>query len=136
MKYEKWQWVRVISLPANADAEGRVGQIVNQPAIDDNPVLRVRIPTNDRVIWEVDGTAEKFEPYDGPPVYTDLKLIDELLCDLRSKLDITPEQLINHSGVTAAALRRLHQAFTSGEMPEITLTWSRLFDRAGDQLKD
>ena len=81
--------------------------------------------------------TESFDnEHDDLPIYTDLKLIDELLCDLRHKLNISPTQMLTYSSVTKTALQRLYQAFSNGEMPEITLTWSRLFKKNSKHFKD
>jgi hypothetical protein len=58
----------------------------------------------------------------------DLKLIDELLCDYKTAKGITLADLEHYSSVTAAAMQRLRQAWKSGEMPVITLSFANHFD--------
>lgn len=58
---------------------------------------------------------------------TDLKLIDELLLDLMRAEKKQPRDMLSHSGVTRDAITRLREAWDSGEMPEITLTWATYF---------
>lgn len=56
---------------------------------------------------------------------TDLKLIDELLVDMRGTR--TWHELELSSSVTRAAFRRLREAWKAGEMPMITLSLVNYF---------
>jgi len=60
---------------------------------------------------------------------TDLKLIDELLCDLKDRIEPPRywERVETHSSATRKAMARLRQAWASGEMPVITLSLEEYF---------
>ncbi len=65
--------------------------------------------------------------------YSDLKLIDELLCDLKSAItkpgDLEPWRTVEeYSSVTRAAMRRLYDAYRAGRLLVITLGLARYFD--------
>jgi hypothetical protein len=67
--------------------------------------------------------------------YTDLKLIDELLCDLRERMrdrrcidPVSWEDVENDTSITRAAMARLRAAWKSGEMELITLSLAKYFD--------
>lgn len=53
--------------------------------------------------------------------YSDLKLIDELLCDLKTCHGLTWAEVETYSSITRTAMTRLVEAWASGEMPVITL---------------
>lgn len=61
--------------------------------------------------------------------YSDLKLLDEMLCDymLIAKIN-TCEELERHSYLTGCIMRRLREAWKSGEMPVITMRWAIYFN--------
>jgi hypothetical protein len=59
---------------------------------------------------------------------TDLKLIDELLCVVRQRNDLSWEEMERDSVVTREAMDRLRRAWRSGEMPVITLGLANYFD--------
>lgn len=52
---------------------------------------------------------------------TDLKLIDELLCDIKQTNNLTWLQMEHHTSVTNEAMNRLRSAYRSGEARLITL---------------
>lgn len=58
---------------------------------------------------------------------TDLKLIDELLCDLKSETGKSWAEIEKHSSVTREAMQRLYDAWTMGEMQMITLSLAVYF---------
>ena len=60
--------------------------------------------------------------------YSDLELIDELLVDLRTELNVSWDALERHSSVTYAAIRRLREAYASGEMSVISLGLARYLE--------
>lgn len=60
--------------------------------------------------------------------YTDLKLIDELLCDMHT-LDMSWQDVEQSSSITRAAMARLRKAWFSGEMPVITHSLATYFER-------
>lgn len=65
---------------------------------------------------------------DLPPKYTDLKLIDELLCDLKQELGDPPWKVVEfHTSITLHAMLRLRRAYTLGEMELITLSLAKYF---------
>lgn len=66
---------------------------------------------------------------------SDLKLIDELLCDLRAVYGLSWAEMESHSSITRAAMRRLREAWTSGEMPVITLGIANHFRATKSPLK-
>jgi len=55
---------------------------------------------------------------------TDLKLIDELLCDLKRSGE-TWADVEQRTSITRAAMHRLRTAYASGEMPVITLSLAK-----------
>lgn len=62
------------------------------------------------------------------PEYSDLKLIDELLCDMKGMHTGTSwEDIEEFSSVTRRAMRRLREAYSSGEMTVITLGLANYF---------
>ena len=61
---------------------------------------------------------------------TDLKIIDELLCDIKQRENLTWEQLEDHSNITRYAMGRLREAWcVKFEMDTITLGLSEYFNR-------
>lgn len=59
---------------------------------------------------------------------TDLKLIDELLIDLKDESGYSIDDLEHRiSSVTKEAMRRLRVAWQAGEMPEISLCFANYF---------
>ena len=58
---------------------------------------------------------------------SDLRLIDELLIDLRSELKCTFTELTQHSTATRAAMDRLRVAWYSGEVKALTMSLARYF---------
>lgn len=63
--YKASDRVRVVTCPARRDLEGKIGYLVNTPAVGFNPILRVRVQGANHPV-EIDGTAEKFERLDEP----------------------------------------------------------------------
>lgn len=61
--------------------------------------------------------------------YTDLKLIDELLVDLKQKDALTWEELERRSFIAREAINRLREAWSSGEIKLITLSLAKYLDR-------
>lgn len=66
--------------------------------------------------------------------YSDLKLIDELLCDFRQREQLSWEEVESWSSITREAMARLRTAWRSGEMSIITLSLSKYFD--GDSAEE
>jgi len=60
---------------------------------------------------------------------TDLKLIDELLVLMKGSKQSWDEFENNHSTTVYEAMQRLRAAVASGEMPAITLSLARHFDK-------
>lgn len=59
--------------------------------------------------------------------YSDIKLIDELLCDLRIALgSVSMSELERHSSVTRQAFARLREAYERGQT--VTLSFAKYFD--------
>lgn len=58
---------------------------------------------------------------------TDLKFIDELLCEIRSIAGMSWYGMENYSNLTRRAMIRLREAYTSGQMPLITLSLADYF---------
>lgn len=68
---------------------------------------------------------------------TRLKLIDELLIELRSRSPVLSfHQLAKRSSVVREALNRLKKAWNSGEMEEITLSLCTYFAEKGAKSDD
>lgn len=63
---------------------------------------------------------------------TDLKLIDELLVDLKGVPGTWGDMDRRAGTVVREAINRLRQAWRSGEMPEITLSLCRYFENGDD----
>ena len=64
---------------------------------------------------------------------TDLKLMDELLCDLQQALDNRPwREMVRYSSTTSKAMKRLAEAYWSGEMKTITASLAMYFDNIKD----
>lgn len=59
--------------------------------------------------------------------FSDLKLIDELIVDLRASRGTTLEELELYDSVGRAAIQRLREAWVSGEMPVITTSLATYF---------
>lgn len=60
---------------------------------------------------------------------TDLKLIDELLCDIVQQQKLSWMDMETHTSITREAMKRLRFAYKSGEMPIITLGLANHFKR-------
>ena len=58
---------------------------------------------------------------------TDLKLIDELLCDIKSRDELTWAQMETQSSATAEAMVRLRQVWASGSLRVLTLSLAQYF---------
>lgn len=68
--------------------------------------------------------------------YSDLKLIDELLCDIKSITGVS--QWVNveqQTSVTQQAMRRLREAYRTGEITAITLGLATYFEAKPEQVK-
>ena len=64
---------------------------------------------------------------------SDLKLIDELLCDIHHQQDISwPKMERYGSSVERKAIQRLREAWKNGEMPAITLSLANYFESVTD----
>lgn len=59
---------------------------------------------------------------------TDLKLIDELLCEIRSRNNLSWAELESWSNLTREAMNRIRVAYYSKERPAITLGLSKYFE--------
>jgi hypothetical protein len=59
---------------------------------------------------------------------TDLKIIDELLCDIRQTHNLQWKDLETWSSVTRDAMHRLREAWDKNEMPVITLGLANYFE--------
>jgi hypothetical protein len=57
----------------------------------------------------------------------DLKLIDELLCDLRQADGLTWKEMETFSSINHKAMARLRHAWTTNQMPLITLSLADYF---------
>lgn len=61
---------------------------------------------------------------------SDLKLLDELLLEYMRFRRMQPVDLEEYSIATREAIHRLREAYASGEMQTITLTWANYFNGA------
>ena len=61
--------------------------------------------------------------------YTDLKLIDELVCEVKAWSHRDWDQLPEISSIMEYAMKRLRKAWNSGEMPKITAGLADYFRR-------
>lgn len=58
---------------------------------------------------------------------TDLKLLDELLCDFKTATSRSWEEVEQYSSVTREAMQRLRDAWLADELPVVTLSLARYF---------
>jgi hypothetical protein len=70
-------------------------------------------------------------------IQADLKLLDEILCDLKTQIapagqfSATWAEVERHSSTTRDAMARLRRAWKTREMPAITLSLAQYFE-SGD----